>query len=451
MNKRLFIIIGGVILIVVILIVAFLSGKNKPNTSAVTLTVWLPYDEGKAFQDVSKDFLDQNSNVKLDFKFVDANDAKEYESKVVNDIANGNGPDIWLVRSDWIPKHVGKSVAAIAEDKNPDPIADAKSTLIPALVDLNTYQNKLYGLPVYADSLAVIYNSDFLDDVSRRANDDQKTIIDGNPLSWDELKTLAQTVGSIKTADGNSSAIALGTVSNTVAPVDVLSAFLLQAKVNLYDAELSSVEFNLAQFKNGQPDVPAVDALNFYTSFARSGQKNNSWSVNSGDPTQAFLDGKTAALIGYESNLRKIVAAKPKFNLNVGALPQKDTGQARIDFAVTWSMIVNARSTNTQFAWNYLWYLASAQNQTALAQSLGKLPASSNGVDDQVSKDKADASSSDSIFRSQFYSAGKLVKPEWQFVDEVLQDSINQIVVNNQSFQTTVDSAAARLKTLIAK
>jgi len=448
MKRGVLLLIGLVVLAALATVVILLTRNRGTAPSEVTLEIWSPFDEGKIYETISQDFLAQNPGVKLEFKHIEAKDAKEYEAKVVNAIADGEGPNIWLARFDWIPKHAAKSQAAIAESREIDPVEAAKASLEPAVVGLNVYEGELYGIPLFADSLAIIYNSTLYDSVHQSASSGEQTVLSRLATTWEELRAQTDIVSQARGNVITRSAIALGTAANTFASVDVLGALLNQSGATVLSADKKSVALNLAQFKDGTPVFPATEALEFFTGFAKPEAAHYSWSAALGDPVEAFIQGKTGALIGYYSTLQAIQAKTPDFTIKVAPLIQKAADHSRVDFAMGWTHLVNRQSVRSALAWNYLATFLDGRHQDKYAEATGRIAARKQAAGRPQSQ-LYDLDLAKELFRLQLQSAKVFEKPEWQLVDEVLQDAITQVVNTGVSAQNSIDSAAERLKTLI--
>lgn len=447
MKRAAVIIIIAVVIIIAGLVVLILS-RNQPQSVETKLVVWSPFDEAEIYQEISADFLQKNPGVTLELKKISAKDAKDYEAKVVNAIADGDGPDIWLARFDWLPKHLAKS-QPYPSVGNTDPIATFSQVITPAIIGLNVFDGQLYGLPFSADSLAFIYNRDFYLKARRELDEAAQAALEAPAKSWDELKTQMALISQRQGTNLNRSAIALGTAENTFAAVDVLSAFLAQAGARIVSEDGQSIVFNLSGLDPADPSrFPSTEALDFYTSFARSSSDHYSWNTGLGDPIEAFLAGRTGGLIGYHSTLQEILKKKPSFEIAVSPLPQRLPEGARVDFAAGWTHLVNRDSANQALAWRYLGALANSSLIDRYARATGKI----SPVDSQlkVSARRYEASEAEELFAAQLSSAKNLFKPEWQTVDEVFQDAIKQVVNSGISPQNAIDSAALRLKELIA-
>lgn len=440
MSRLLLIVFGGVVSLAIIIIVVLLL-RSRPNTETITLTIWSPFDEGKIYEEMSQPFLlKERTNLKLEFRYIEAKDAKDYEAKVVDAIASGHGPDIWLTRFDWLPKHVSKSIPAIPARKSDNPIEIAKSFLLPAVVDLNIYNGKLYGVPLFADSLALIYNNDFYSRIYNELPGEQQKILDKEPTSWETLKAQASLISRSRSGALSRSAIALGTSNNTIAATDVLAALLIQNKIKILSDDGKDVVFNLAVFINNQPHFPAAETLDFYTSFARPDQPNYSWSPFSGDPLEKFLASEVGSITGYLSTLKQVRAANPSFKIQVFPFPQKDP-DSPIYFISGWTHLVNAQSKQSSLAWAYLSYLMEVETQNFYSQKTGRLSTSL--------KQLPPSDSAERVFQNQLKTGSHLTKPEWQIVDESLQDAVNLVIRDNQTAQTVVDTIAQRFKQFV--
>ncbi|HSX41766.1 MAG TPA: hypothetical protein VLE93_00260 [Candidatus Saccharimonadales bacterium] len=450
MKRGVWIGIGAGVVIIIVAVVLLLGRNKTVAPTKATLTIWSPFDEGQVYQKISQAWLAANPTVTLDFKYVQATDAKDYEAQVVNAIANGTGPDIWLVRSDWLPKHADKSQPAIVTGQT-DAVKAAKQTIIPAVVDLNTFNKQLYGVPLFGDDLAIIYNTTLLAEWQSSLSGAQLALSQKFPTTWDDLKNQIAIFSQSKNGIVSRSALALGTTANTANPSDVLGAFLVQNGVtSILSSDNQSVAFNLPKVNAGLTSLPAIEALSFYTSFATPGASNFSWTTNLGDPVTAFLNQKTDALIGYSSTLQQIVNKNPSFTIGVAPLvqPKVTPGIDRVDYGVTWSHLVAKNSPRPSLAWNYLGFLMGIDVQADYINQTGRLTvAASRGTTELGTSLAQAAIAKNQVFYPELATVQQLTNPEWQFTSQVLQDTINLVINSGQSAQTAVDSAAARFKT----
>ena len=144
----------------------------------------------------------------------------------------------------------------------------------------------------------MIYNRDFFD----------STGIAAPPTTWDDfekditkLRTLNQT-GQITRAGA-----AIGGSETSIADApDLLALLMLQNGTAMTDANHSS-----AQFANGTMGNTGPAAFNFYLQFANASSPYYTWNDGMGDAVQSFIQGKTAIIFGYHSELADIKAKAP--------------------------------------------------------------------------------------------------------------------------------------------
>ena len=448
MNKKFLIILIACLFIGVVVLGLVSKFKNKGTITPTSnsLTIWSPFDEGTTYQKISQEFLDANK-ITLNFKFVPAKDAADYESKVVDALANGTGPDIWLSRSDWIPKHALKSQSApqiTAKKTTVDATAAYKELIEPSLIDMNTYNGQLYGAPLFADSLVLIVNKKMISDVRNSLPQKQQDSFFSDITTWDQLVSNFKSINSISGDTIQRSAIALGTANNTFAATDVLSAMMVQGGVKITSDDGKDVLFNQTSVTNTQSVYPAKNALTLYTSFGLKGNSNYSWNYSMGDPVEAFLNQKTASFFGYYSTLVDVLDKKPAFDVQVMAMPQLTSIGDPTYYGVTWSHLVNKNAANGSLAWDYLYYLAQSRVQSQYVKLTNRC--SIDVVTGKVTQNLVSSDNAANLVTSQFKYAKSLPSPEWKTSDGILGDAVKQIVDYGQSVQTATDNAAESFK-----
>lgn len=453
-----FALIGVFVLAVAVVIIVALGGSKKTTITDNTLTIWSPFDEADAYKQISQQFLQDNPSIKLSFRKVDSTDAKDYEAKVVDAIASGAGPDIWLVRTDWLAKHQAKLTPSAgyvswSKDKKTDQEA-AQQYFGTAIADQNSRDGKLYGFPLSVDSLALYINTKVVSDASNAlaaTNQAEADKLGNAPTTWSDLTTWSRLLTK-KDAKGSVTVggLALGTTGNTYAPVDVFIGILSQLGGSLFTSDEKGVALHLVKVVNNQNQTPGLRALTLFSSFARPSDPNYSWSATMGDPVTAFVNNKLAMMIGYSTLSKDIQRADKNFDtVKIIPLPQIDdpavTGK-RVDVANYWINAVSKFSTKPQIAWAYLQALGSTGSQK-YSQLTGK-PAFTQSQDASIKLAAGDLGET-ALFAEQAFFAPAVYKPDWQTTDEIVQDMINQSLIANQSLQDAIDSAAERLKGLL--
>ena len=84
---------------------------------------------------------------------------------------------------------------------------------------------------------------------------------------------------------------------------------------------------------------PGVEALNFYTQFARVGSPYYTWNPSMHYSIDAFSEGGTAMMLNYSWNMATIRSKSPKLNFAIAPVPQFPN-TPKISFANCWGYVV---------------------------------------------------------------------------------------------------------------
>jgi len=454
MKRGVFIIVGVVFLILFTAIVLIAGrGPKTATPSAVTLKVYAPFDEKVIYEAMGKAFLANRPNSKLEFHFVKKDNAKDYEAAVVDEIASGKGPDIWLVRNDWLGKHEGKLVSMPAtlswsSSKKVTNEQALKNIFGDRVLDQNSVGGKVLGLPLSVDSLALYVNKSVLDQLTRafnETNDPRQEMFREYPKTWTTVEEWNRVLTQRTGATFSRSGVAMGTLENTYAPTDLFQALLYQKGGQLYDPTTRQPVLHVAQ-ESGR--VAGQDALDFTKSFSQPGDKNYSWNTTMGDPAKAFVDGKLVMMVGYSSLRKQIFDLNKDFtNYYVAPLPQQQEQRlptdTRVDYAAYWTHVVPRTSANPDLAWEFIKYLTNLETQRYYTEQTLKPVLGQLG---EVDSPKNESLPNPKVFVTQVLNAPTLYKPEWLFVEETLQTMLRAVFKGEHTSQTGIDTAAETLK-----
>ncbi len=453
-----FALIGVIVLAIVVVLVTALSGGSDSTKIDNTLTIWSPFDEGDVYKQISGEFLADNPTVELSFKYIQATDAKDYEAKVVDAIAGGTGPDIWLIRTDWLTKHQPKLISStkyisLSKTKR-TPSEAAQEYFGTNIANQNIRDGALYGFPFVVDSLALYINTKIVNDTINALSENNSAEAEklGTvPTTWEELGVWNRLLTK-KDSRGNISiaGMAMGTTGNTYAPVDSYLGLLHQYGGSLFTDDQKGVGLHLVKVIDGKNQTPGLQALTTYSSFARANDPNYSWNASLGDPVTAFINNKLAMTLGYSTLSKDILKAKKDLDtVKIVPLPQVSdpaVTNKRVDAANYWSHVVSKYSNKPSTAWNYLQTLGAAGSQK-YSQLTGK-PSFTKAQEASTKLNAGDIGETD-LFAQQAAFAPAIFKSDWQYSDMIIQDMLNQALISGQSLQAAVDSAAERLKGLL--
>src|SRR3989344_2289650 len=177
-----YILVGVISVAVLITVVLVLRNIGGGSTKPVTLQFWGVFDNHNAFDKVISDFKAQNPNIDVKYQMFTF---EQYERGFVNALAAGTGPDILMIHNTWLPKHGDKLAplpADVPDNKNPFTLQDFKDQFVDVAYQDLVYNNQIYGLPLYADTLGLYYNKDLLNSAG----------ITRPPQTWEEVNTAVQ-------------------------------------------------------------------------------------------------------------------------------------------------------------------------------------------------------------------------------------------------------------------
>ena len=136
-------------------------GASGSNTKEINL--YFVHDNTDAFQEQIQAFQSKNQGVVIKTKkFVNL---KEYEDLVINEIAEGEGPDVFMIHNSWITKH-NKKLLPLPIDQPIVMNADLfRQTFFQAATDDLIIDEEIYGMPLAMDNLAIYYNKSYFKDL----------------------------------------------------------------------------------------------------------------------------------------------------------------------------------------------------------------------------------------------------------------------------------------------
>ena len=397
-----------VFLLIPIVVVLLGQGcTNAPSPVAakpVALTWWTVYDDVNAIQPVINDYRALHPNVSIDMRVLRLD---EYESTLVNALAEDRGPDIISLHNTWIPKYqnkltpipdsitvpftsvtgtIKKETVTQLRTKPGLSVKDLKTEFVdqvgsdvimnaPSDAQPSVAKDRIFALPLADDALALYYNKDLLNAAG----------IPEPPVYWDDLqKMIPKLVKQDSKGDIIQSGAALGTAKNVERYSDILSALMMQNGTKMTDGDQVTFDKMPAELA-GRDTPPADSAVTFYTDFANPAKEVYTWNDKQPDSLQAFASGQTAFFFGYSYQLPQIVAQAPKLNLGIAALPQIRDNPT-VNFSNYWVEGVSKKSVNQNWAWDFIEFASSA-DQASKYLAAAERPTALRSLIDQQTQD----------------------------------------------------------------
>lgn len=298
---------------------ALLSGCGFKNTATpykVKLEVWGVFDDSDAYGSIFSEYKKANPYVtEINYKKFNVD---TYKQDLVEALASGKGPDIFLIRNSWVSAFQDKIVAAPTTFADERAYREAFADVVAS--DFMTSDKKIYGAPLSVDSLALYYNKDIFTAAG----------ILTPPTTWEEFAREASALTKVD-AFGNiqQSGAAMGTAFNINRSTDILSAMMLQ----------SGVPFQSDGNGQGISLRSGERALSFYTQFADSRSSNYIWNSRQHYSLDAFYEGQAAMMINYSWQYETLKHKNAKLNIGVAPLPQFAQG-TKSNYANYWGYVV---------------------------------------------------------------------------------------------------------------
>ncbi|MBP7898866.1 extracellular solute-binding protein [Candidatus Gracilibacteria bacterium] len=307
----------------------------------------------------------------------------QYEDQIINEMAEGGGPDLFSAPNAWIYKHQ-KKIAPLPTDMMS--VDQFRQTFV-AVADRDLVRPdggtpaalRIYGIPLFIDTLALYFN--------KKQYEDRLPSKGGPSVMW---KDFAQDATTLTKSDNSPerfevAGAALGRVDNVRNGLDVLYSLFLQYGVSFYNPQGSATTLSSAQsLADDNSGNPFLTSLQFFTNFAVSSSSQYSWNqymatANGDKEITPFAKGKVSTIAGYSSDYAKIAAMSDALSRQgYKALTPKDIGVAPLPQVHDPAVSANARSvlasymfetvsrnsTHQKQAWDLLQFLSNQQNST---------------------------------------------------------------------------------------
>jgi multiple sugar transport system substrate-binding protein len=460
-TKNKFRIIGPALAVLVILFITGCGFKSTPpKRYPIKLTVWSLFDDSDVFGKTIEAYIKANPNVtEINYRKLSPD---TYQKELLAAMASGQGPDIFLIQNTWLPSFADKIVPATADFMT----EQRYRSIFPDVAAADfVNQGKVYAVPLSIDSLGLYYNKDLFNQAG----------ITSPPSNWNDFVSIANRLTRTDMS-GNivQSGAAMGTIDNINRPTDILNLLMLQNKTIMLNDSMTQATFDQSTgtASNGNGVYPGVEALNFYTQFARSGS-SYTWNPNMHYSIDAFSEGTLGMMINYSWQIATIRSKSPKLNFAVAPVPQLSPASP-VNFPNYWAFAVAKNKVSTAVvsgsaapiqipndtrvaeAWNFLKFLtdkptvAAGQNPATVfdpaadyLQATGK-PAARK---DLIEKQKSDVDLG-------VFAQGNLVDKDWKEVDanaieNIFANMVRQVNSGGASSTDAIKSAATQVTNLM--
>lgn len=434
-NKKLMVIlVGGIAILVFLTLILILRnvGSGGNIGPRVAIEFWGVFDDRTDFDKVIRDFQAQNPNITVVYRQFSFED---YEKEVVNALAGGIGPDVWMIHHTWLPKHIDKLLPL------PDKISgldqplmtfrDFQDQFVEVAVEDLTADGQIYSIPLYVDTLALYYNRDLFNDAG----------ITLPPKNWEEFNDAVEQLTKLD-ASGNiiQSGAAIGTSGNINRSTDMLMALMLQSGVRMTDTDNASATFAKPVNNTAVGEV----ALRYYTDFANPNARTYAWNGSQHYSVDAFTEGKVAMMFNYSHQADILNQKSARLNYSVTSIPQISETDIR-NYANYWAVAVSKKSLATDQAWRFVSYLASKEGTSSyLVQTMR--PSARRDIIDLQKNDLRLG-----VFASQALTAKSWYQIDNSPIESIFAEMIDDVNFGRLSVREALQNAEAEVNVLMGR
>ncbi len=434
-SRKLTYVLGGAIALMVFISFIFIlrgSFSSSGTSGNAELTVWGVFDDSQSFNAAIDAFKKANKNIIVSYRMLQP---QEYESAVLNALAAGTGPDVWMIHNTWLPKEIDKILpmpATAPGQKVPFmTVRQFRDTFVDVAAADLINDNKIYGMPLYVDTLALYYNKDMFATAG----------IARPPRTWTDFM---DAVKKITTYDGSRnitrSAAAIGTARNINRSTDILMMLMLQSGVQMTSADNSQATFSRSV--DGQN--VGERSLTFYTDFANPQREVYAWNDTQHYSIDAFAAGETAMMLNYSHQIPVLRAKAPRLNWAVAAVPQVSTVDSRT-YANYWPLVVSLKTKYPNEAWQFVHYMTAGDGSVAYLNATARPTARKDLIDQQ----KTDPDLG--VFAEQALSARSWFQIDNTAIETIFADMIDSVNLGRQSVADALKSAEDKTTVLMSR
>ncbi len=398
-----------------------------PPGKGPKLTVWGAFDDAQTMEPLLQAFEKSQKKTRATVEYKKISPSGNYEEILRTQLAESRGPDILALHVSWLPRWAGALLPAPPELV---PVRAVKEEFVDTVGSDVILGGRVYGLPLFVDSLALYYNRDLLSAAG----------FGQPPKTWSDVHEVVRRTTKFNPVEAGQidrHGIALGTGRNVNRSPDLLSVLMLQNGAAMVD-ENGAIVFGR--------DEHAQEALRFLTDFANPTKDTYTWSLASDYSIDAFAEGEAAMMVNYSYHRPTIRLKNPRLNVAVAPLPQVEGAKEedRLTYAGYWVFAVSKQTANPQAAWEFVKFLTSAEPADTYLTQSGYPPARNDLVD--ALKDDPDIG----VFAEQALIARTWPQPDNRVVDRLFTEILDDVVAGRDTVEDALRKAAEQIQAAAA-
>ncbi len=431
--------------------------KEDKKPIEVTLEFWGLWDNSDDWEEIIEkfeskiyNFNGQEVNVSINYTKKDFN---SYEEDLVKAREKNNEPSILMINNNWLEKYLDQLEPLAGNDGYAKEYELIKYEELLEIFSAETirnliYENELYGLPMSSDSLALFYNKDLFTEAE----------IENPPQTWKEFKeTAIKLTKTDKDKNIIQAGAALGCGKNINRSSDILSLLMMQGGARVIDLDKNidlNKEIEISTVDGIEKRTPGKRAITFYTEFSDSEKEKYIWNCEQEEAIKSFANNKTAMFIGYNYQIKNLLALNPDLNYGVSEMPQLEDSTV-INFSNVWTPVVSKNNNClvgpaelfdeincSEIAWSFLSFAVKKENSEIYLNSTGKVAARKDLMSEQI-----DLDNKISVFASQVETAISYNKFDDR-IDGILVEMIDEICLDREKMDEIIEKTVGEIENL---
>jgi ABC-type glycerol-3-phosphate transport system substrate-binding protein len=424
------VVIGVFVSFIVVGVGAFaIFGGMFGGSGVGPVTIW-----GTVPQRQMDDYLGalRNENPNLqDVGYVQQEESS-YESLLLNAMASGASPDLFLVTQEQI--------AGFSDKIIPIPYSTfSQSQFVSSYIDesqLLLSSRGAFALPLTVDPLVMYWNRDLFASAG----------VANAPEYWNDFLALSPKMTSLDSSQNlRRSAVAMGAWQNVLHGKEILSTLFMQAGEFLTGRnQTGDLVSTFGQGGRTINSSPAESALRFYTEFANPGKTTYSWNRSLPRSDEAFVGGITAVYFGYASEANALTERNPNLRFSIAMMPQLQGAGAPITYGTLTSFAIPRSARNVNGA-AIVAQTLTGKNAGATWQQVTGLPSARRDVFLDTS-----ASVAAEVFSRSALIARGWIDPSPRDTDELFKAMIESVISGRSEPATAISEGAQEFERLIS-
>jgi len=397
-----------------------------PASSAEKLVYWTfltpgdPSPRSQVQDQLIEEFEKANPGVEVEVQVLPW---FEINSRIIQSVAIGKGPDVSRVSSDFLEdQFAADTLLPLDEFVAKEPASFKDDWVLPW--DTGMYNGQKMALWIEYRAVMLYYRKDYLASIGATV-----------PKTWDELGR----VGGKLTAEGYigyATGLSFGANAN---------AFAEWFVPNLWSAGGDLLDKNGKAAFNGPEGIKVMQYLyDLVYKYKAIPKEALAWDVDG--VYQGFESGKVAMC--YFGTHRVEVARKIGGigdNLQVAPLPGLMAGKLGSTYAAGWNLAITRSTNNKELAWKLIKHMASPEANILSAKVAGQQPVRKSAYQDPWFKeDSFGREMSGWVEYMEEYARPYLFPRGYLFLHRILAEAAQRIVLNHEPIEEVLNEAAKR-------